>query len=295
MGRTDSNLLNVESLEIVDAQQLPVHHGDLEDLSFLLQGKGKRNVRMRKHRDEEDHGICFVTSMFSQPELLPFDFVECCTGQHDPYCNLPYDESLEMATNATELPSAAPVVVEGLGYTPLAFEEVLRDPQDLRELAATQVIIEPERPKPKPWEVWLRSRSVCRTIVLLCACPMPANSPLCTGVRIPSLYRFDPGLTILTLTPSMESKAAVITIHICNLQVVCAAEDYLQFFDDQEDKDVLSPSERETAVLIQYLTEPGEHRRICFLTGSARAREKFVSAITALWQGRRVQERVAVG
>jgi len=50
---------------------------------------------------------------------------------------------------------------------------------------------------------------------------------------------------------------------------------------------LLDESELRRAVLIQYLSDASERRRVCFLEQSDAAKDEFVQALTALWLEKR--------
>lgn len=247
--------------------QLPSLTGDLESVPSFHEFACRSKTERSSCSAVED----LTSLLLCRPVVDDWGLVECCDLQNG---------DADAVTNIS-------VSMEGLSYNPVCFDEMKMDPTDWRELAATQMAPRPLERKVRPWERWLRQASTSRSISLLAPEPVAADKPICTGDRIPAIWALDPSLAMLKLFPKGEFiESKVIAIRISNLQVICPAADYLVFFE--QDKSDLKDHEKDLVVLIQYMSDLGEHRRVCFLVNSARYRERFVSAVTALWQERRV-------
>merc|ERR1712093_213898 len=105
--------------------------------------------------------------------------------------------------------------------------------------------------------------------------------------KTPATYYLDGDLTRLTIQPQCQDadRPSIITLVVDNIQVICPAMDFMAFCDQMEDK--LTDSEKSRAVLLQYITEDTEKRRLCFVVETEAEKDQFVQALTALWLEKR--------
>lgn len=129
-----------------------------------------------------------------------------------------------------------------------------------------------------------------RPVVLLQDLEVEESGAPAPARKVAATYCLDIGLSKLSLVPRDQEDTGSphsqsITLLIDNIQVICAASDFMCFLDQFHAK--LDEEERARAVLLQYVTEDTVRRRICFLEDSEVAKEKFVKAMTALWLEKR--------
>eukprot|EP00811_Abedinium_folium_P006053 NODE_15569_length_1043_cov_3.555677.p2 GENE.NODE_15569_length_1043_cov_3.555677~~NODE_15569_length_1043_cov_3.555677.p2 ORF type:complete len:147 (+),score=45.70 NODE_15569_length_1043_cov_3.555677:534-974(+) len=127
------------------------------------------------------------------------------------------------------------------------------------------------------WEEWLRG---IREITLIGAQPTSIDNLIACDERIAAMCCIDHSLTKLSIIPAELRATLGTTIFVNSIQVICPATQFLHLFE--EEAAWLDDSERERAVLLQYVEEDRGKKRACFLMDSVRTKDSFVQAITAL-------------
>lgn len=207
----------------------------------------------------------------------PNQWGECCHVREVPTSHFPDGEFM----------------LESLSHVPTRFDEGTTTDNDRSHARYAKLVLHSTRARTqrrsKAWEEWLRAATVGRPITLLTGFRSPRaageeTEPTCT--KVAATYFLDRGLTKVSIYPAGSSNQAdAIAFMVDNIQVICPASDFMLFFDQVDTK--LEESEKARAVLLQYVTEDTERRRICFLEESEEAKERFVQALTALWLEKR--------
>lgn len=133
------------------------------------------------------------------------------------------------------------------------------------------------------WEDWIREICEGRAVTILTQFnnTTPDGTTRADSCRMyPAVVYLNVALTKLTFLPDVDYDFFVITILVDNVQVACSAATFSHF--RHEFGNALDKTEKERAVLLQYVTECCERRVICFLEASEKARETFVEALTAI-------------
>lgn len=178
--------------------------------------------------------------------------------------------------------------LESLSYTPFRFDEGHTVDVERSHTRYSKIILHSTRARTqkrsKVWGDWLSGATAGRAIMLLTgvAEPHSEQAALCT---ISAMYYLDRSLTKLSILPRNRAEMPALTIAIDNIQVICAATEFVLLSDQWDAK--LNTAEKSRAVLLQYATEDTERRRVCFLEESQAARDDFVQALMALWLERR--------
>mmetsp|Transcript_244 Transcript_244/g.547 ORF Transcript_244/g.547 Transcript_244/m.547 type:complete len:289 (-) Transcript_244:119-985(-) len=195
------------------------------------------------------------------------------------------------AVGSGGLADASPLQrLESLSYTPVRFDESSTIDIERSQQRYSKIVVHCTRARTqrrsKSWEDWLRAATHGRDITLL---QLPSegtaddNAAAVAPIeKIAARYSLDRSLSNLSVK---TERLPAITIPLDAIQVICAASDFVLFFDQV--KGSLDESERKRAVLLQYATEASERKRACFLEESEAEKERFVHAFTALWLEKR--------
>lgn len=181
--------------------------------------------------------------------------------------------------------------LESLSYTPVRFDEGSTIDIERSQQRYSKIIVHCTRARTqrrsKSWEDWLRAATAGRAITLLNLHSEGADDEAGTASveKIAAMYHLDRTLNKLSILPAKGEQLPAITIPLDFIQVICAASEFVLFFDQV--KESLDESERSRAVLLQYTSEGSERKRACFLEESVAAKERFVHAFTALWLEKR--------
>lgn len=186
--------------------------------------------------------------------------------------------------------SPHPLEFESLSYNPVRFDEGTTIDVERSHARYSKIVVHSTRARTqrrsKVWEDWIRSATAGRSITLFCGLGEAAvECHRHTLDRIPATYFLDRGLSKLLIQPATGIDMAAITVIIDNIQVICPATDFMIFLDQVDKK--LNNSEKSCAVLLQYVTEDTERKRVCFLEESEGAKNSFVQALTSLWLEKR--------
>jgi len=187
-------------------------------------------------------------------------------------------------------------MIESLSYLPVRFDEGNTFDVERSHTRYSKIIVHSTRARTqrrsKAWEDWLRGATAGRAVTLLSGFgSTPRNNGEAEGVdvvpcsKVPATYFLDRGLTKLSVLPTDAHASEAIMLLVDNIQVICPASDFMLFFDQIQAR--LDESEKARAVLLQYVTEDTERKRLCFLEESEAAKDRFVQALTALWLEKR--------
>jgi hypothetical protein len=220
-------------------------------------------------------------------------------------CTKDLDEAVD------PIPANSSSALEALSYEAIRFQEESTVDVERSHARYSKIVVHSTRArtqrKPKAWEDWLRGATAGRGITLIQGLnsprgvqerdvqpkpptAAPAEHPEAgdgSMSKTPATYYLDGDLTRLTIQPQCQDadKRNIITLVVDNIQVICPAMDFMAFCDQMEDK--LSDSEKSRAVLLQYITEDTEKRRLCFVVETEAEKDQFVQALTALWLEKR--------
>jgi len=181
--------------------------------------------------------------------------------------------------------------LESLSYVPARFDEAQTVDPERSQARYSKIVVHSMRARTqkrsKAWEEWARAAVVGQQVTLLKEVPQVAEESAVAFERMTATYRLDRNLTKLTLLTSAAGAAdiAPITIAVQSIQVICPTSDFMLLFSQVDS--LLDESELRRAVLIQYLSDASERRRVCFLEQSDAAKDEFVQALTALWLEKR--------
>jgi len=179
--------------------------------------------------------------------------------------------------------------IESLSYMPMRFDESSTVDAERSHSRYSKIMVHSTRARTqrrsKAWEDWLRAATAGRAITLLDGLAEASEEQSAVLQRIPAMYHLDRPLTKLSILPANGADTDAVTIMVDCIQVICPATDFMLFYDQIDAK--LEESERSRAVLLQYVTEDTERRRVCFLEESEVAKDRFVQALTALWLEKR--------
>jgi hypothetical protein len=186
--------------------------------------------------------------------------------------------------------ASSPSPLESLSYTPVRFDEGSTIDHERSHARYSKIVVHSTRARTqkrsKVWEDWLRAATVGCSITLLNGITEDAEDEVLTMQKVPAMYHLDErALSKLSILPAKGEAMSAITILIDSIQVICPATDFMLFFEQVGSK--LDESEKTRAVLLQYVTEDSERRRVCFLEESESAKDRFVQALTALWLEKR--------
>lgn len=205
-------------------------------------------------------------------------------------------ECCEARTDVVQSPVETASMLESLSYVPVRFDEGTTIDIERSQARYSKIVVHSARARTqrrsKAWEDWLRGATTGRPVTLLVgqrgtprtegSSPQPAKPP---GGKVSATYFLDRALTKLSIFPEDPTQAQAVSLLVDNIQVICPASDFMFFFDQMEAR--LDDSEKARAVLLQYVTEDTERKRLCFLEESENAKDKFVQALTALWLEKR--------
>lgn len=194
---------------------------------------------------------------------------------------------------SAEAPAAASML-ESLSYVPVRFDEGTTMDVERSHARYSKIVVHSTRARTqrrsKAWEEWLRGATAGREVVLLegfenlrAEKEMSLAASACNKVH--ATYFLDSSLSKFSILPKDAVSSPSITLPIDNIQVICPVSDFMVFFDRIETH--LDESEKTRAVLLQYVTEEAQRRRVCFLEESERAKDHCVQALTALWLEKR--------
>lgn len=180
--------------------------------------------------------------------------------------------------------------LESLSYVPARFDESPTIDVERSHARYSKIVGHSMRAKmqrrSKAWEDWLRAAVAGRSITLLSGFTQATERAAEVAVeRIAAWYALDRTLTKLSILPDRDVEMSPIPIMVDNIQVICPAGDFLLLLDQVDS--LLDDSEKSRAVLLQYVTEDSERRRICFLEESVEAKDHCVQALTSLWLEKR--------
>lgn len=198
-----------------------------------------------------------------------------------------------------ETPEAGPnSMIESLNYLPVRFDEGNTFDVERSHTRYSKIIVHSTRARTqrrsKAWEDWLRGATAGRAVTLLSgfgSTPRSGANGDTEGEefspcsKVAATYFLDRGLTKLSVLPTDAHASEAIMLLVDNIQVICPASDFMLFFDQIQAR--LDESEKARAVLLQYVTEDTERKRLCFLEESEAAKDRFVQALTALWLEKR--------
>lgn len=195
------------------------------------------------------------------------------------------------ATGSDDHLASSPSPLESLSYTPVRFDEGSTIDHERSHARYSKIVVHSTRARTqkrsKVWEDWLRAATEGCAITLLNGIAEDLEDDILTLKKVPATYQLDErALSKLSILPAnSDDLSSAITILIDSIQVICPATDFMLFFEQVGSK--LDESEKNRAVLLQYVTEDTERRRVCFLEESEPAKERFVQALTALWLEKR--------
>lgn len=192
--------------------------------------------------------------------------------------------------------------LESLSYVPDRFEEGSTIDLERSDARYSKIVVHSTRTRTqrrsKVWEDWLRDATTGRSVTLLQGMPSlglgndipeqkatsQQETPGCQ--KIAAMYYLDRALTRMSIRPNGDpAHKHAVRLLVDNIQVICPISDFKLFVDQAEN--ALDDSEKARAILLQYLTEDSERRRVCFLEESEQAKERFVQVLTALWLEKR--------
>lgn len=179
--------------------------------------------------------------------------------------------------------------LESLSYMPVRFDAGSTIDVERSDARYSKIVVHSTRARTqkrsKAWEDWLRAANAGRSITLLSGIAGVSDDKAPNLQKIQAMYYLDRALTKLSILPSNGIKIPQITIVVDNIQVICPATDFMLLLDHVDTK--LDELEKNRAVLLQYVTEDTERKRICFLEESEAGKDRFVQALTALWLEKR--------
>lgn len=186
--------------------------------------------------------------------------------------------------------ASSPSPLESLSYTPVRFDEGSTIDHERSHARYSKIVVHSTRARTqkrsKVWEDWLRAATGGCAITLLSGIGEDSEDAASTLQKVPAMYHLDEReLKRLFILPATGDEMFAITILIDSIQVICPATDFMLFFEQVGSK--LDDAEKSRAVLLQYVTDDTERRRVCFLEESEPAKERFVQALTALWLEKR--------
>eukprot|EP00747_Dinoflagellata_sp_TGD_P182587 gnl/TRDRNA2_/TRDRNA2_36893_c0_seq1.p1 gnl/TRDRNA2_/TRDRNA2_36893_c0~~gnl/TRDRNA2_/TRDRNA2_36893_c0_seq1.p1 ORF type:complete len:280 (-),score=55.41 gnl/TRDRNA2_/TRDRNA2_36893_c0_seq1:68-907(-) len=250
--------------------ELELHDGDAGDITDIATGE-------RFPAIEQQNGFEGFPSLRCEAQRQRW---ECCRANEDPV------EYSNTAGGAS--------MIESLSYVPVRFDESPTIDHDRSQARYSKIVVHSSRARTqrrtKAWEDWLRGATAGRTVTLLSGVQSPrqqapnTEEPKQSCSKIPATYSLDRALTKLSIVPN-EPDSSAISLLIDNIQVICPASDFMLYFDKVDAS--LDESEKARAVLLQYVTEDTERKRLCFLEESETAKDRFVQALTALWLEKR--------
>jgi len=186
-------------------------------------------------------------------------------------------------------PSLLMQQMESLEYTPLRFDEGATMDAERSHARYSKIVVHSTRARTqrrsKAWDDWLRDATAGRAITLLAGFNEAGSDASVPIKEVPAMYHLDRGLAKLSILPANGVDASPITIMVDNIQVICPAKDFMLIIDQLDER--LDKAEKGRAVLLQYVTEDTERKRVCFLEESDAAKDRFVQALTALWLEKR--------
>lgn len=212
--------------------------------------------------------------------------------------------------------------LETLSYTPVRFDESQTFDVERSHARYSKVVVHSTRARTqkrsKVWEDWLRGAVAGRPITLLQglteACgfsdqqsvDQDDTTALPKFSKVSARYSLNRGFTKLSIEPCDVAEPAVpgmqrglaqsaqasasadtgpLGIMVDNIQVICPATDFMLLFEQVNTN--LNDDEKLCAILLQYIAEDTERKRVCFLEESEAAKDRFVQALTALWLEKR--------
>mmetsp|Transcript_31921 Transcript_31921/g.74718 ORF Transcript_31921/g.74718 Transcript_31921/m.74718 type:complete len:318 (-) Transcript_31921:55-1008(-) len=204
--------------------------------------------------------------------------------------------------------------VEALSYTPVRFDQVSSMDAERSHARYSKIAVHSTHTRTqrrtKAWEEWLKEAIVGRSVTLLAATKETQNeegdgqpgatqaegetqkqvisAELAKGAKcekVPVVYSLDRSLTTLSFVPHESCKSLHTVVHIANIQVICPVSDFMVFFDQVDA--CLDEGDKARAVLLQYVADDTERKRVCFLEESEKAKDCFVQALTTLWLEKR--------
>lgn len=193
---------------------------------------------------------------------------------------------------------------ESLSYSPVRYEPSTTIDVERSQARYSNIVVHSSRARlqrrSKVWEEWLKAATAGRNITLLSGfdveqTPRPDSQlPGQNCQRIPARFFMDRALTRISVLPVHQSSGDGApqdfspleeSILVDSIQVICTATDFMLFADQVESE--LDESERRRAILLQYMKDKGERRRVCFLEATPQDKDRFVQALTALWLEKR--------
>lgn len=191
--------------------------------------------------------------------------------------------------------------MDTLSYVPVRFDVSNTVDHERSQARYSKIVVHSSRARTqrrsKAWEEWLRAATAGRKVTVLVGAGFNSTQPGAAQNALPgdcekvsAKYRLDRGLTKISIVPSAScpedeedntSALTPVTILVDNIQVVCALTEFMLLSEVMEAQ--LDDSERSRAVLVQYLSEGNESKRVCFLEESENAKDRCIQALTALW------------
>lgn len=200
------------------------------------------------------------------------------------------------AAESSHEPTADKVTVdalEALSYMPVRFDADPTIDVERSHTRYSKIVVHSSRARTqkrsKAWEDWLRAAVLGRTITLLTRLPQDglqeADANSAVVAKVSATYYLDQNLTKFSIVPVPDTALTCIPILVDSIQVICPATDFMFFFDKVEE--ALSDSEKQRAVLVEYISGERDRKRVCFLEESDSAKDHFVQALTSLWLEKR--------
>lgn len=198
---------------------------------------------------------------------------KCCKGD--------LDEREAISAPAQDL--------ESLSYIPARFDESQTIDVERSHARYSKIVVHSMRTRmqrrSKTWEDWVRAAITGRSVTLLHGLAQTNDQENRSFEKVAAWYHLDRALTKFFLLPERGGDMSPIVIMLDNIQVICPASDFMLLLDQADA--LLDDSEKSRAVVLQYVSEDSERKRICFLEESDTAKENFVQALTALWLEKR--------
>lgn len=197
--------------------------------------------------------------------------------------------------------------LESSGYVPVHFDNGTTIDLDRSYKRYPPSVVHSHRARTQRraevWSDWLRNAIKGRPITLLQGFQSTRAEGSCrhdevqdfSCRKVPAVYYIDSNYTKLSILPQATGRTEtavgllqdlpadqlVLTLVVKKIQVIRPASDCAVFFEEIDSE--LDDSERARAVLLQYVAEDSQRRRICFLEESKAAMDRFVESLTAVW------------
>jgi len=194
-------------------------------------------------------------------------------------------------------PASSKRKVQSLSYAPNRFEDEQTTDASRSHERYGNVIVHDTRGwdlrRPKIWKSWLQYHTAGWPVTLLGPYPTDVDYALKDFSKIPATCYFDRALTRLTVFPHKLRDSDIVLIDVDSLQVICAATDFMPVLVGAES--CLDNSEKNRSVLIHFVMEETQRKRIVFIMDTEHTKARFLQALTGLWLEKRVDRSVAAG